>query len=123
MAIVQFNYNNEFILEYNSLSDVEKFGFSFYEVRQALNKDKLVKGYYFKQIKDTSNVFEYNDRNYLPLDYYEGGIEQLTRGNNHVKFWKNQFLAEKELNLPKGGIQKVLNGEVETTGGYVWKEC
>ena len=123
MKIVQFNYNNEFILEYDSLSDVEKFGFSFYEVRQALNKDKLVKGYYFKQMKDTSAVFEYNDRDYLPLDYYEGGIEQLTKRDNHVRYWKNQFLAEQELDLPKGGIQKVLNGEVVTTGGYVWKEC
>jgi hypothetical protein len=120
--IVQLTPSNEFILEYESLGDVTKLGFNYDKVRRALNTNTVCQGYKWQNMRNTDNIHEFNDREYLPKKLYGGLIEQLTKRNNHVRFWDNQFLAEQELDLPKGGIQKILNGEVVTTGGYVFKE-
>ena len=123
MKVVQLTLNNEFILEYDSLGSVSKLGFSYYKVRNALKTGLPTQGYLWKSMKNTQDIYEYNDREYDPKDYYEGRVRQISRRGKTLRFWKNQYTATLELDLPLDGIQRCLEGDIATTGGYGWEKC
>lgn len=48
-------------------------------------------------------------------------IEQYTLDGIYLRDWNGATEVEKELNIKKSNICKVLKGERKTTGGYIWK--
>lgn len=48
-------------------------------------------------------------------------VYQYTKDGEFIKEWDYMSLAAKELNINKGNIGSVCNGDRKTAGGFVWK--
>jgi ADP-ribose pyrophosphatase YjhB (NUDIX family) len=48
-------------------------------------------------------------------------ILQFTKDNIFIKEWKGAIDAEKELNIPHGGISNCLAGRQKISGNFIWK--
>lgn len=110
-TVQQYDIDGRLIAEYDTIQRAEEAtGIDKKYIRECLNgRQKRAAGFIWRYSSDDQEL--------------SFGIMQYTPEGEFVKRWETMRDAENTLDLPRGSISRVIHGERQTTGGFVWKKA
>lgn len=110
-TIQQYDIDGRLIAEYDTLQQAEE--------ASGINRDYIRDCLNGKQGRTNGFIWRYSTDDRKPTY----GVMQCSTDGQVIKCWITMRDAEHALDLTRGSISRVIHGERQTAGGFVWKKA